>query len=177
MTLGERIKKVRRKKDLTQYEFGKRIGIKANSVSLIESGNRNASEQVIISVCREFNVSEKWLRAGEGGMEVKRSRDEELASFVNDLLAGESTDFRRRLVTALSRLNEDQWVWLESVAKTLMEEDAVPTDPPAVQTIAPPPSTRTDEEIDQEVERYRQQLLLEKKMDLQASSAKESGVG
>lgn len=121
MILGERIKKVRRDKDLTQYEFGKRIGIKANSVSLIESGNRNASDQVIISICREFNVNETWLRTGEGEMFVQRSRDDELASFVDELLAKESTDFRRRLVTALSRLNPEQWDVLEAVALELMK--------------------------------------------------------
>ena len=36
MTLGERIKKVRKEKDLTQREFGRLIGIKPNSISLIE---------------------------------------------------------------------------------------------------------------------------------------------
>ena len=68
MTLGERIKKVRRGADLTQQEFGRRIGIKPNSISLIESGNRNASEQVVLSICREFGINEEWLRAGVGEM-------------------------------------------------------------------------------------------------------------
>lgn len=68
MTLGERIKKIRRMVDLTQRDFGSRIGIKPNSVSLIESGDRNASEQVLLSICREFNVNETWLRFGEGEM-------------------------------------------------------------------------------------------------------------
>ena len=75
MILGERIKKVRRSLDLTQQEFGGRIGIKPNSISLIESGNRNASEQVVLAVCREFNVSEVWLRTGEGEMIVPKEAD------------------------------------------------------------------------------------------------------
>lgn len=66
LTLGKRIKKVRQNADLTQQEFGKRIGIKPNSISLIESGNRNASEQVILSICREFGVNKEWLRTGNG---------------------------------------------------------------------------------------------------------------
>ena len=68
MTLGERIKKVRREVDLTQQKFCERIGFKQNSISLIESGKRNISDQAIKSICREFNVSDVWLRTGEGDM-------------------------------------------------------------------------------------------------------------
>lgn len=67
MTIGERIKKVRQEKSLTQQHFGERIGLKRNSLALIETG-RNPSEQTIISICREFNVNETWLRTGEGEM-------------------------------------------------------------------------------------------------------------
>lgn len=75
LTLGERIKMVRRREDLTQQEFGKRIGIKPNSISLIESGNRNASEQVILSICREFDINDEWLRTGKGEMSVPAPTD------------------------------------------------------------------------------------------------------
>lgn len=68
MTLGERVKKLRKALDLTQQDFGKSIGIKSNSVSLIESNSRNASDQVILSICREFKASEEWLRTGKGEM-------------------------------------------------------------------------------------------------------------
>lgn len=83
MTLGERIKKVRKEKDLTQREFGKLIGIKPNSISLIESGDRNASEQVVLSICREFNVSEDWLRTGEGEMFIPEPIDA-LETFIRE---------------------------------------------------------------------------------------------
>ncbi len=67
MDVNERIKKVRRALDLTQKEFGDRIGIKRNSVALIENG-RSTSDQTIFSICREFDVNEEWLRNGEGEM-------------------------------------------------------------------------------------------------------------
>lgn len=83
MTLGERIKKVRKEKDLTQREFGRLIGIKPNSISLIESGDRNASEQVVLSICREFNVSEEWLRTEEGEMFIPEPCDA-LETFIRE---------------------------------------------------------------------------------------------
>lgn len=65
--MNERIKALRKALNLTQQEFGDRIGIKRNSVALIENG-RNTSDQTIFSICREFNVSEEWLRTGKGEM-------------------------------------------------------------------------------------------------------------
>lgn len=82
MTLGERIKKVRKDYDLTQQAFADRIGIKQNSIALIESGKRNTSDQVIISICREFNIREEWLRDGSEPMK-NESKDDELWRIVN----------------------------------------------------------------------------------------------
>ena len=69
MTLGERVKAIRKEKGLTQQEFGDLIGIKRNSVALIEGG-RSTSDQTINSICRVFNVREEWLRDGTGPVYV-----------------------------------------------------------------------------------------------------------
>lgn len=61
-----RIKAIRKAAKLTQEEFGARIGIKQNSVAQIESGRRNPSSQLILSICREFGISRTWLETGEG---------------------------------------------------------------------------------------------------------------
>ena len=66
--MNERIKKVRLDKDinLSQEAFGKRLGVTGAAISRIESGDRSASDQIILAVCREFNVNETWLRTGVG---------------------------------------------------------------------------------------------------------------
>lgn len=64
--MNTRIKKIRKDLDLTQQVFAERIGLKQNSIALIESGKRNISDQAILSICREFNVNEEWLRTGTG---------------------------------------------------------------------------------------------------------------
>lgn len=68
--LNTRIKQIRRTLDLTQQEFAERIGLKQNSIALIESGKRNISDQAVLSICREFKVNEEWLRNGTGEMFV-----------------------------------------------------------------------------------------------------------
>lgn len=124
--MNERLKKLRKSLDLTQQEFGERIGIKRNTLANYEIGRNEPIDAVINLICREFNVSETWLRTGEGEMFVERTRDDELAAFMDELLAEESADFRRRLVTALSRLKPEQWEALEAVALELMKDPAAP---------------------------------------------------
>lgn len=68
MSTGDRIKKLRRELDLTQKEFGERIGIKGNTVAQYELGRSNPIDAVLSLICREFNVREEWLRTGEGEM-------------------------------------------------------------------------------------------------------------
>ena len=67
--MKERIKLIRKRKNLSQEEFGSRIGITRSSVSLLESGRNSPSEQTIMLICKEFGVNEVWLRTGEGGDE------------------------------------------------------------------------------------------------------------
>lgn len=67
--IGERIKELRKVLGLTQTKFGDRIGLKQNSVALIETG-RPTSDQTIFAICREFRVNEEWLRNGTGEMFV-----------------------------------------------------------------------------------------------------------
>ena len=66
--MNSRIRKLRKTLDLTQQAFADRIGLKQNSVALIEGGKRNISDYSVRVICREFGVNEAWLRTGEGEM-------------------------------------------------------------------------------------------------------------
>lgn len=74
--MNERIKQIRREQGLTQAEFAERIGLKQNSIALIESGKRNISDQAVLSICREYGVNEEWLRTGDGDKFIPDSNDE-----------------------------------------------------------------------------------------------------
>ena len=68
MTLGERIKKVRKNLDLTQQKFADQIGTTQNNIASYEIGRREPSAAAVNNICKTFNVSEAWLRTGEGEM-------------------------------------------------------------------------------------------------------------
>lgn len=68
-TIEDRILMVREKLELSQEEFGERIGVTKSTISLLERKLRNPSERVIRDICREFNINEDWFRNGTGGEE------------------------------------------------------------------------------------------------------------
>ena len=51
MTQNERVKEIRKTLGLTLEKFGERIGVTRGSMSNIENGNRNLTEQMTKSIC------------------------------------------------------------------------------------------------------------------------------
>lgn len=125
MTIGERIKQVRMANGLSQEKFGAKIKIKGPSVSTIESGKSNASDQTISLICKEFGVSESWLRTGEGQMEEPEAEDEKIAGFIGDVLKGKP-DARRRLISALARLDPEDWDLIERMIEKVSGDEEKP---------------------------------------------------
>ena len=118
--MNERIKKLRQALNLSQDEFGKRLGVTRGAITNIELNKVEPKPLFVDLICREFNASENWIRTGEGEMFIKKTESEELSEFFGDLLKDEP-DFRHRLISALSRLTLDEWKVLEKLAKETVE--------------------------------------------------------
>lgn len=161
MTLGERIKKVRKDKDLTQQEFCKQIGLKRNSISLVESGKRNISDQAIKSICREFHVNEEWLRTGNGDMFIPAANTT-LEQLIQEY---HLNDIEREIVTAFVTLDDKSRAavtqYLRKVAAAVVEgRDERPHD---------------ELDIEAEVAAYRAHLLREKEAREKSSASGATG--
>lgn len=122
MTENDRIKDARKSLGLTQDKFGERLGVGRSAISNIEAGSRGVTDQLRLSVCREFNVNEDWLRTGEGSMFSEPDEDEEITKFLGDILT-DKPDFRRRLVSVLARMTPDEWALLEAKIRELAAEE------------------------------------------------------
>lgn len=120
--IAERITKVIKDKAKTKTEFAEKLNISQSFVSRLASGEKEPSDRTIADICREFDVNEDWLRTGQGDPYVQLSRDEELAAFFGSVLKGEDPDFRRRLLSVMSRLTTDEWALLEQMAWKLVDE-------------------------------------------------------
>lgn len=118
--MNERIRKLRRHLDMTQREFGDRIGVKQNTVAQYEMGRNTPIDSVISLICREFNVNEEWLRNGTGEMFVELDKEDLLMEWAGRVLGNRSSSFKKNFVKMLMSLTEDEWELLERKAKELV---------------------------------------------------------
>ena len=121
--MNTRIKDLRKHLGRTQSEFGEKIGLKGNTITNYENNLRTPSDAVIYSICREFNVSERWLRTGEGEMFLELSRADEIAAYVGRVLKDESAFYQQKLLLFLSRLSPEMLAELEKVADEILAND------------------------------------------------------
>lgn len=121
--MGERIRELRKALGLTQKEFADRIGIKPTSIANYENGRNDPIDAVVSLICREFGVSEAWLRTGEGEMIAPSTRQEEIAKYVGELFASKPDPFKERFILMLLRLPPSGWDWLREQAAELLAED------------------------------------------------------
>ena len=119
--MNNRIAEVRKQTKRTQEKFAERLGLTRNFVWMIEKGDRVPSDRTITDICREFQVDEHWLRTGEGEMIRPMSRNDELARFLGQVITDDD-DFKRTLLTVMSRMTTDEWAMLERKAWELVEE-------------------------------------------------------
>ena len=115
--MNERIKQLRKYLGLNQTDFGSRIGIKQTSIANYESGTRVPLDTVVASICREFGVSEQWLRTGTGEMFPPRTRAQEIADFAADLLSDEPESTRSVVISYLMRWDADDWAAVTNILR------------------------------------------------------------
>ena len=105
--MNERLKLIRTTLNLSQEEFGSRIGITSRShISSLENGKRTLTDRIINDICREFNVNELWLRTGEGSMKSILDGEDRFALNVAKI---QNTD------------NETIIRWINAIAETRPE--------------------------------------------------------
>ena len=105
MTQNERVKEVRKTLGLTLEKFGERIGVTRGSMSNIENGNRNLTEQMTKSICREFSVDYIWLTTGDGEMFV--DTDDDFIERIDRIMAGENVSRKNMIKTLLYASDAD----------------------------------------------------------------------
>ena len=205
MTIGERIKKVRKDKDLTQQLFAEKIGTTANVLTNYETGRRNPSSSVINNICKTFNVNEEWLRDGTGEMYgPKPTAALELLALDHDLTSGDylliekflnlKPEIRRALIDYIREVaaaivnSETDGVSPDMPVAMSFHETGIPITDAEIKArsamyeelaqdnaYSQLQQAGVDPELEAEVEAYRQRRLQEKKQASQTSAAKGRG--
>lgn len=120
--MNERIKQLRKHLSLNQSDFASRLGVSQSAVAAWELGTRNPMDAVIQSICREFNVSERWLREGDGKMFLPQDDAAELMMLAGRFLGSEPTEFQQRFARMILSLPPEGWELLERKARELLGE-------------------------------------------------------
>lgn len=66
MTQGERVHEIRKSLNLTLEKFGEKLGVGKTAIFKIEKSENSLTDQMVRSICREYNVSYDYLINGEG---------------------------------------------------------------------------------------------------------------
>ena len=155
--MNERIKELRKNLNLTLEKFGKRLGVTKVTISNIENGNRNLTEQMLISICREFNVNENWLRNGEGEMfnSVPNSTMEQLRNEFH------LDEFSFNLVYEYLKLPEEKRNVVRELFQNAISAEQTSTNVPAENSIQSNQSTTSTLNLSTEVieEQYKKSNL------------------
>lgn len=144
--MNDRIKSARKALGLTQSEFGSRIGISGAAVSKLESGDRNPSDQTLMLISSEYQISLQWLQTGTGDMFTQgHSLADELAKKYS------FPDITRKLLVEYEKLDEDQQAAVLEYATKFVA------------------SIVGDAAVEEEVAAYRQELIDQKEKELSVS--------
>ena len=125
-TLKSRIKEIRLDKNMNQTDFGSKIGVKQGTVAGWENGVRIPSDSTILSICREYNVNEDWLRTGQGEKYLRLSRKETVAAYVGKILGGKVTPLEETLIEFMSETSPQEWEELARIINRFTEKMAKP---------------------------------------------------
>lgn len=121
MTQGERIREIRKSKNLTMDQFGNKIGVTKSTISNIENGNRNVTEHMVKSICREYRVDYLWLTQGVGEMYIQEDSRIKLYRLIDRVLDGEN-EHVKNVFKNFSELNTEDFDELTRIMDQLLDE-------------------------------------------------------
>lgn len=118
MTQGERVHEIRKSLNLTLEKFGEKLGVGKTAIFKIEKSENSLTDQMVRSICREYNVSYDYLINGEGEM------FDDLPQTVLDELCAQYdlSDFDRMLVEMYVELPKELREQAENCIKKFLEK-------------------------------------------------------
>ena len=166
-TINERFKQLRKSLNLTQVELGERIALSQGHLTSIENGKREVTERTVKLLVQEFNINEHWLRTGEGEMKETGTAD----IFATFAAQHNLTPAEREVMRYCFFLPPaDRAALLTHITNLADTIRAAEDTERANASAANQQHTMTDEEIEEEVEAFRAELLAEKEAASASSS-------
>lgn len=120
--MNERIKCLRKALGLTQSEFGERLNLSSNYISLVESGRNPVSDKLIFNILKTYHANESWLRTGEGEMFEPIEREDEIARIADQMLHEVEPSIRNGMHRIVADMTEEELKLFFDCAKRLVDD-------------------------------------------------------
>ena len=117
--MKDRIISLRNKLNLTQTEFGEKIGLTRNAVAAYERGIANPTGTAIIAIENVFHVNRHWLETGEGEMFDKSEQLDETARLIESV---SDSPAMLSLLATWAQLSDHNKAMFEEYAAAYVEE-------------------------------------------------------
>ncbi len=120
----ERLRKIFIESGKSQTEIAKKTNVTSAYIwKILNRDNVMPRDLFIKTVCKEFGINEDWLRTGEGEPRIKRTKNQEIQAFANDVMELPDENFKKRFVEGLAKLNADDWAKILEIAEKLLLDD------------------------------------------------------
>lgn len=120
MDLSERIKLIRKSCGITQKILAEKLGLKQNTIASYEIGKLSPSDRTISDICREFRISEVWLRTGEGEMFLQLDDDAELMQVLSEIQLSDD-DMIKDLLISYWNLSDEEKLAIKKLVNSFIE--------------------------------------------------------
>ena len=114
-----RIFELRNRLNLTQTEFGEKIGLTRNAIAAYERGNANPTGTAIMAIVTVFHVNREWLETGEGDMFDQSYEQAETARMIEAI---SDSPAMRSLLAAWAQLSDENKAVFERFAADYVED-------------------------------------------------------
>lgn len=104
--------------NLSREKFGAPVGMTDSEIKNIETGITQLKENKIPLICSKYNVSETWLRTGEGEMFLPKSRGEEIGQIVREAASVDPEDAVKFFQSLLDGMSDAEIVLMYQIFKT-----------------------------------------------------------
>lgn len=123
--IGERISALISELGIKRVQFANSINVDQSYISQLTAGKRTPSDRTISDICREFRVSEVWLRTGEGEMFLRQTEAEQLAEILVRMELDQDDPFISMITSAVKsyyKLSETEKAAISKLVDGMIED-------------------------------------------------------
>lgn len=125
-TIAERIMMVVDALGISKSDFARQLSLTPAYISKLgKNTDAVPSDRTISDICREFRVSEIWLRTGEGEMFLRQTEAEQLAEITTRMELDQDDPFISMITSAVKsyyRLSETEKAAISKLVDGMIED-------------------------------------------------------